>query len=231
MTQPDFMEGSIPVRPAVDESDGPLSFLRQLAAQRTDVFVLQCGANDGIAKDPVNVFFRDYGWHGLLLEPVQHIFRKLQQTYDGLPRLRLVNAALASNNGDVPFYRVLPGPLVPDWCDHLGSFSRDVILSHRYKFEQIEDHLVLEHVAGITFQRLVERYGIERIDVLMIDTEGFDAQILNQVDFQRFRPSVIVYERIHLDPQSERDSIQLLEDAHYTMHRTRHDYVGVLQIR
>lgn len=46
----------------------------------------------------------------------------------------------------------------------------------------------------MTFASLCARHGIETIDLLLIDTEGSEPEILDQVDLESRRPRVLVYE-------------------------------------
>jgi len=160
-------------------------FLFAFSKKHKDVFVLQVGANDGVSGDPIQQFIKKCKWKGLLLEPLPDIFEKLQHNYQSEEGIILHNAALAAQDGSVTFYRIREGADVPDWCNCLGSFSRETILSHKDRFPAIEDLIVEQTVDALTFNTLVEKYGINRIDLIMIDTEGYDYEVLKQIDFQR----------------------------------------------
>jgi Methyltransferase FkbM domain len=43
-------------------------------------------------------------------------------------------------------------------------------------------------------QVILDRNQVDTIDLLHIDTEGFDYQVLSQVDLKRYKPSVILFE-------------------------------------
>jgi len=49
----------------------------------------------------------------------------------------------------------------------------------------------------------------------MIDTEGYDYEVLKQIDFQRFRPSLVIYERVHLSDAAKKASVDMLNKAGY----------------
>lgn len=203
-------------------------FLFALAKRQKDVFVLQVGANDGVSGDPIHAFMRKYRWQGLLLEPLPDMFDKLKRNYQGQEGVVLCNAALADRNGAMKFYRIKPGPDVPQWCNGLGSFSRETILSHKDRFPAVEDHLVEQSVEALSFCSLVEKHEIKRIDVIVVDTEGYDYEILKLIDFQRFRPSLVIYEQIHLSDTAKKASIELLNKAGYGVHNSYNmNLVGV----
>jgi hypothetical protein len=60
-------------------------------------------------------------------------------------------------------------------------------------------------VPCLTFGSLCRRNSVERIDLLLIDTEGYDWEILKGVDFEAWRPRVVVYEHAHLG-RDDRDA-------------------------
>jgi FkbM family methyltransferase len=193
-------------------------FLRDVAALNPDVFFLQIGAHDGKTDDHVHFFVRNHGWKGILVEPVGELFRRLLQNYEGITGLVFENAALAEEDGSRPFYRVRKST-DPDWCSQLGSFRRDVVLSHKYVIPGIEHHVVEERVRCISLQSLMTRHRVSRLDVVVIDTEGYDLQILRQIDLARYRPQLVIYEQKHLSPTEKREAIQLLKRHGYRVHR------------
>ena len=203
-------------------------FLFNFARTKKDVFFLEIGANDGDRGDPIHYFVKEYNWSGIALEPVPDIFEKLKSTYRGNKNVRPICAALSNQDGRMTFYRVRSIPEVPAFCSELGSFSREVILSHKHLFPQIEEHIIRQEVDAVRFSTLVESENITRIDVVLIDTEGYDFEVLKQFDFTRFRPSIVIYEHIHLDDAAKTDSKQMLENLGYAVHNSYNtNYVGV----
>lgn len=56
---------------------------------------------------------------------------------------------------------------------------------------------------------------MQAIDVLLIDTEGFDYEILKRFDFDRVRPKVIIYECVHLSGEDQRGAVSRLASYGY----------------
>lgn len=196
-------------------------YLFEVSRNRKDVYLLQIGANDGRRNDEASQFIHKYRWRGLLLEPLPDIFSALEDTYAQMKQVALVNAALADRDGEMTFYRVKPGPDIPDFCNQLGSFSLDTILEYRTTFPEIEQHIITEKVQTLTFPTLIHRHGVEKIDVIVVDTEGYDYQILKMLDLRQFRPALIMYEHNHLSEEENHAAVQLLTDAGYDVHRIR----------
>jgi hypothetical protein len=53
-------------------------------------------------------------------------------------------------------------------------------------------------VRTISFDDLLDKFELRRIDVLQIDAEGMDAQLLEWFPFERMRPSLLHYETAHM---------------------------------
>ena len=58
-----------------------------------------------------------------------------------------------------------------------------------------DENLVQLTCEGITFSDLCEKYNITSIDYLQIDTEGFDTEIILDIDFSKIDIKKIKYEK------------------------------------
>lgn len=162
---------------------------------------VQIGANDGIVDDPLREFVLAQRWRGVLVEPVPYLFERLQRNYAGHPGLQFANVAIAERSGQRPFHYVreaAPRPGQPGWDIGLASFDRDHILRHAAIFPDIESRLATIEVPCCTFDELCRAHGIASLDLLHIDCEGYDFEVLKAIDFTRYRPLLLVYERHHL---------------------------------
>jgi hypothetical protein len=54
----------------------------------------------------------------------------------------------------------------------------------------------------LPLQDVLDRNRVNAIDLVHIDTEGFDYKVLSQLDIKRYKPSVILFEH-HLLPNDE----------------------------
>lgn len=196
-----------------------IDYLFDFSRRAKDLFVLQVGANDGKRHDFLRPFLTAYRWHGLLLEPLPDIFTDLRGTYTGCENVTLVNAALADRDGELPFYRVKPGNNVPDGCHELGSFCREVVEKHVPMFPGAELTIEMEPVRAYSFKSLAEAFGINRLDIVVIDTEGYDFEILKFIDFKRLQPRLVIFEHVHLSHADQLAATVYLKDLGYTVHR------------
>jgi FkbM family methyltransferase len=139
-----------------------------------------------------------------MVEPVRYVFERLRANYGGLDGVVLANVAVADRDGHLPFY-YLAQPheqereKLPDWYDGIGSFSREAVLGHRHRIADIDARIVREDVECLSFKSLCERYGADRVDLLLVDTEGYDWEILAGIDFERRHPRLVIYEHFHLE--------------------------------
>jgi hypothetical protein len=65
------------------------------------------------------------------------------------------------------------------------------------------------------------------IDLLHIDTEGHDAVILDQVDFDRILPDVVLYESKHLSAEDRRRCQGRLRASGYPLHVYHSDTLAI----
>lgn len=177
---------------------------------------VQIGSNDGVIHDPIHEVVRTCGWRGVLVEPLPVYFRKLVANYAGVPNLVFENVAIGANNGTATMYSVDPRPGDPYWVELVSSFRKEVILSHGPVLADVGNRLVEAQVETITLPSLVSRHGLESIDLLHIDAEGYDFEILKQIDFSApWAPSYIMFEKEHFDSRSYKTAKRMLRAGGY----------------
>ncbi|MCH9697885.1 MAG: FkbM family methyltransferase [Gammaproteobacteria bacterium] len=178
------------------------SVLQNASSTNKQLFFIQIGANDGVIYDPIHRFVKHFHWQGILVEPVPNYFNKLRGNYASHNNLIFENVAISDQNVIRNFFRVRDDlEFLPEWCNGLGTFDRDVLLSHRWAIPNLEDYVVTEQVQCMTFQQLLDKHAITHIDVLLIDTEGHDLLILQQIDFAALRPSILLYEHEYISKE------------------------------
>jgi FkbM family methyltransferase len=169
------------------------------AAGHDDVVFVQIGAHDGDShdgEDPIVPYLDACpGWRGILVEPIPEHFEALTRKRGDDPRVTLVRAAITNFDGMATMYMVETTDEMPAWADRLSSLDADVVANHR-DIPNIRDAMHEVEVPAMTFDSLT--CGLDRLDVLVTDTEGHDAQILDQFDLERWNPSVVIYESLHL---------------------------------
>jgi FkbM family methyltransferase len=211
------------------------ALLMDKLALSPDVFFLEIGAMDGIAFDPLYDAVLKYGWHGLLVEPLPDLFAQLSRTYAGRKGIILENVAIADTAGSMTMTRVKPDAvargLVPSWAKGMSSLfeDRNGLAGHRISgedFEKIRPHIMRETVRCDTLDNVLRKHDIAKIDILQIDVEGYDYHVLKQVDFSRFRPTVIRMEWCNLPQNEKQSSRDLLRRWGYRMAEAEFDLIA-----
>jgi len=192
-----------------------VAFVAAERAGRPMRFV-QVGSNDGVVFDPLHNVVKTYGWTGVLLEPLPGLFDSLVANYAGYPGLAFENAAIADHDGVATLFMVEPRPGDPYWVNQLASFDKQVILSHVGKVDDLERRLVEVQVQALTFPTLVERHGLSEIDLVHTDVEGFDHEVVGQIDLDApWAPQYLIFERQHMDAATFRGTRRRLVRAGY----------------
>jgi len=203
-------------------------FAGKLHETGVKVFFVQIGAMDGVTDDPIHDLVLKYGWRGLLVEPIRDHFETLQKTYAGVEGLAFENAAITDKTGPGTMYRV-PTQTVRDmklhpWALQASSFHLD---RSDLGNDEMKPHLVQETVACLTLPDLLAKHNVTELQVLQMDTEGYDFPILNQLDFRRFRPKIINLEIVNMTKQELGRCKRLLDDHGYHYTKVGYDLLSV----
>lgn len=67
----------------------------------------------------------------------------------------------------------------------------------------------------MTLDEIVRKYNYWNFNLLMIDTEGFDYEIIQSINFTNFSPEMIYFEHIHLNKEQMKDIDIILTKHNY----------------
>ena len=193
--------------------------LSKLTTRRKRITFVQIGANDGKSRDNVFGLAKRFKWKGLLVEPVPHLFSALKDNYRGSEEIICECVAIANEDGELTLYRLNNKeglPRLPSEADFLGSFFKDVIMRHSHLVPNIGDYLISQPVRACRLMPLLAKHSIQKIDLLMVDVEGFDYQVLKQADLQLLGPELIIYESKHLSDHDKIAAQKFLSDNGYS---------------
>lgn len=218
---------------------------------RTVPTLLQVGACDGdfsgesFSDDPVqNFLLAESQMRAVLVEPNPEVFGMLEKNVlshfgeDG--RVLPVNVAVsvspeAASAGKVPFYVVSPRlatdhpQRAPHWARYqLSSMDREHVIGHhafiglsREEFSAYVDEIA---VPCRTPADLLQEAALapEAVNILVVDTEGFDAQIVQAfMQVPGFSPRVLIFEAAHLESSELRRLLTFLADQGYQIAAVR----------
>ncbi|MEO6969437.1 MAG: FkbM family methyltransferase [Chthoniobacterales bacterium] len=196
------------------------ALLADFATAVPDALFVQIGANDGFTGDPLNhlIMRPDTRWRGVLVEPVAHLFEQLSARYGNDPALQLERAAIGETDGTTVIHRLQTGPGDSLWLEQIPSLDPGLLQRNAGQFGKADSATVEETVPCLSVATLLERHAIARLDLLVIDTEGWDWRILRQFDLARLPPKLLLYEHQHLSPNDR-------ESAHHFLAQQAYEWV------
>ena len=184
--------------------------LHFLQKPMSEVTYLDLGANH--AKELSNTYyFYQMGAKGVLLEANPELIPELEQVR---PRDIVLNRAisLSQKEEEIPFY-VLNG-------DGLSTIDYE---EAKQACRQNPDLKITAtyQIKTIRIQEILETYFPLELTILSIDLEGIEEEILEQIDFETYKPWIIVLENIPYRPilsidEREYKGRSFLEQRGYT---------------
>ena len=169
------------------------------------------------------------GWQGIIVEPVKKYLDNLEKH----PTIVYVNSALDTKNGERDLW-MCPEKYFQKSRDFKGmsSFHRDIHHGSMAGEEMLNDRGVPVHtekikVETITWDTLVEKYNIQWVDYLKIDTEGHDWEILKSIDLNKIKPKVIKVEHKHSGKL--REIVNYLHTHGYHVEEFYYDVMGFVK--
>lgn len=177
---------------------------------------LQIGGYDGVSYDPLRKHILTGKLTGVIVEPVPLHFEKLQALYAGSDLIKVENCAVDREAGERTMWffsreaiangtigQVFGGItsfLLPNLLEKSGTLGGLYNDANRAILKSLVESIT---VPCHTYDTVMARHGLERIDLLQIDTEGYDYELLKAFDFTRHRPAIVHYECQHLQPQDK----------------------------
>ncbi len=170
-----------------------------LEGNTEEFFFIQIGANDGAYRDPIHKYVKKYKWPGILVEPVPAYFKALRQNYVGNDQLIFENAAIGDIDGSRKLYRVNDqAKLIARWYRGIASFNKAHLIRHRFAFANIEKNIIEEDVKCLTLASLMKKHKVKKVDLLVMDVEGYEFNIIQQIQALSVKPLVIIFEHRHM---------------------------------
>ena len=139
----------------------------------------------------------------LLVEPVPHNISAIKENLKEFKNIHLEPVAVASVRETKDFFFVKStsiNKLKKHWASVIGSFNKNHLLNHRTKrFLIEEDDIDKIPIKTVKFEDLVKKYSITEIDKILIDIEGYEYEILKDMDLKKVRINSILFEYKHFD--------------------------------
>lgn len=174
-------------RPALNDLDRKLE--RHLAYRGG--FFVELGAHDGFNQSNTYYLERRYGWRGILIEPIPELYwRAVRQRLQA----RVFNCACVSSDYSAPDVEIafagLMSVVKDSWAD--PAQERKHVARGR-ELERITGP-VDRRVPARTLTSILDECQVSHIDLLSLDVEGYEAEVLAGLDFDRYHPRFMLIE-------------------------------------
>lgn len=208
------------IDPPAPRTDRPFDAVLSLLAEQPSLSIVEVGAYIGnTGNDPLYAFLCEHldpakatstkrNTKVVLVEPIREYFDLLCESYSNIPGIEFENVAIAETEGVMDMYRLNVDPVeygYPAWLAQLSSLKKERMEELWDEYDRNPDykqfyleHRIVEKVACMTLQQLLDKHQIRQLDLLQIDAEGYDFEILKTLDFDKSKPRFINYERVLL---------------------------------
>lgn len=219
-------------------------YLAQQAKSSSNFFFIQIGANDGLINDPLVHLIRKYRWNGILIEPQSFVFQeKLAPLYKNHKGIFLENVAISKEKGSLPLHIVSFSS--KRWATGLASFVKESLIekiNNGYIAQcakqfgdtlpaKREEYITQIMVPTLAFSDLFEKYTVQKVDLLQIDTEGYDWEIIQLFPFKIFKPRIISFEIERLSDKELQDCRAFLSRLDYSFQIIDRDGLAILNTK
>jgi FkbM family methyltransferase len=162
---------------------------------------IEAGAYDGELESCCKVFEEFLGWTGVNVEASPHNFKLLQARR---PNAINVNAALSDVNGTATFNHAVHPVHGADFGNgslgHTAEHMED-LLGQGCTFETYE-------VETMRYDTLLDRHGIEVVDLFVLDVEGHELSVLRGMEGTQRWPRVFCIEHGHIGADNLRGILE-----------------------
>lgn len=205
-----------------------IAHLHLLAGKK--ITLMQVGACDGFTSDSIHEYVKKGSINAYLIEPVKVNFEKLKDFYNGVGNTTLINAAVADKDEKRTMYSIKDEGKWKDvgWARQLASFYKEHLNKHGFNDSEIEEQLVDCKMLST----VVQEYSINDLDILLIDTEGFDGEVVKMALKQGIKPNYIVFENAQLVQNYNQTQLDALyENLAQNGYEWTHDRINTLAIK
>lgn len=163
---------------------------------------LDIGTNHPIFGNNTFLFYMR-GSRGVLVEPDPNIFRVIQKTrrHD-----TCLNVGIGpADKKSTPFYVMTSRQLSTFKKEEADAYAA----SKNYGAQKIEK---IMHVPLIAINSLMEKYFPHGVDIFSIDTEGYDLEILQSLNFDKYQPKIMCVETLRYNDEGIEEKQQAIID-------------------
>lgn len=154
-------------------------------------FFIEVGANNGFAQSNTYYFECCRGWKGILIEGIPKLYK---QCVLERPNSKVFNCALVSDDFLEPYVTMKYANLMSIVKGALKSEEADE--NHVKRGSEIQKNVIPYEVQvpARTLTSILDECHAQEIDLFSLDVEGFEANVLKGLDFNKYRPKYMLIE-------------------------------------
>ena len=205
-----------------------------LLSKNEKSLVWQFGAADGVLVDPIRPAIINFDPHAVLIEPNPYMFARLNNNYAKNKNVKLLNLAYSNEGEDLVIHCINPTKVaehsLPDWVMGLSSVHSDKNAiggisvnssTHQKILSCIEDILV----KTVCLKSLLKIHNGIQPSIVVIDVEGLDFTIVNDIIQYGLRPQIIQFEVQCMHSDEQKKLLDLL-GAEYLIVPRENDWIA-----
>lgn len=213
-------------------------YLDGLLSARGFLRIVQVGAHDGRSFDPISVFCEKNSGRlsAGFVEPQPDIFEMLKSNKSSLMDARFLNALITESGGSKPIFRLKkqywehykPKSGLPAHCWPTAIASSDYehvrrrverYLADSSGVSDPSDAIEEIFVPCMSLTEAIDNLGLDFVDFIQVDAEGFDDKVIMSLDLLRCRPVAIAYEYAHISGPNYENLKKFLSENGYEIKR------------
>jgi FkbM family methyltransferase len=171
--------------------------------------LVDIGAFDGVTISNSRPYTAR-GWRAILVEPNPVAYAKLSLANERMANTTCLNVACGDRPGTLPLFLGTDGPesAMSTLCTDQNRWFE---IARAPDFVNVEVTTLTDILASSEWPR--------DFSLLLVDAEGMDYEVLKGLDFDRFRPRIVVTEEYIFNPEKHRNKYRLLLDRDYTFYK------------
>jgi FkbM family methyltransferase len=204
-------------------------FAEHLISQGNIQTFVQVGSNDGIHNDVLYPLLCKYELKGLLIEPQPGPANRLRELHSRNNDITIVEMAVAQSACNLKLWRACGEGLINGVkTDALTSFNRSQ-LEAQLTARGLNLRTEAFEVEAADLKTILQVYELTSPNLVVIDTEGMDHLIVQQLNLKESPPVMIQFESCHIPSYWLETIREHLKNSGYLFVLTERDVIAIHQ--